>query len=50
MRLPEDATIAPEKLTGYLLMPRVEDDKSRFLALAGYKLADASRLERDIRE
>ena len=31
MRIPADATIAAEKLTGYLLLPRQWDDKSKFL-------------------
>ncbi len=50
MKLPPDSIVAPEKLSGYLLIFRADDDKSRFLALAGYTLADASRLERDMRE
>ena len=50
MKLPADTIIAPNKLTQYLLRLRVEDDKSQFLELAGYTLADADRLLRDIRE
>ena len=50
MKLPADTIIAPRKLSQYLLRLRVEDDKSRFLALAGYTLEDADRLMRDIRE
>lgn len=38
MKLPSDAHIAQEKLTRYLLQPRPEDDKSAFLARAGYTL------------
>ncbi len=49
MLLPADARIAPEKITDYLLRPLEEHDKSRFLALAGYTVRDADRLERDIR-
>ena len=50
MKLPANTIIAPRKLTQYLLRLRVEDDKSQFLALAGYTLDDADRLMRDIRE
>lgn len=50
MRLPADAIIAQEKLTEYLLLRRPEDDKSAFLALAGYSLDNAGRLMADIRE
>lgn len=50
MKLPADTIIAPNKLTQYLLRLRVEDDKSQFLALAGYTLADADRLLQDIRK
>ena len=49
MRLPEDTFIAQEKLTEYLLQWRPEDDKSAFLAQAGYTLANADRLMADIR-
>ncbi|MBI2058394.1 MAG: hypothetical protein HYT87_01350 [Nitrospirae bacterium] len=50
MKLPPDTIIAPQKLTGYLLCPRVDDDKSRFLALAGYTIENADRLMKDLRE
>jgi len=50
VKLPANTIIAPRKLTQYLLRLRVEDDKSQFLALAGYTLDDADRLMRDIRE
>ncbi len=50
MKLPANTVIAPRKLSQYLLRLRVEDDKSQFLALAGYTLDDADRLMRDIRE
>ncbi len=36
MRIPADAWIAAEKLTGYLLLQRPWDDKSKFLAQAGF--------------
>ncbi len=50
MKLPANAVIAPRKLTQYLLRLRLEDDKSQFLALAGYTLENADRLMSDIRE
>jgi hypothetical protein len=36
MRVPGDAVIPEEKLTKYLLVPRPWDDKSKFLAQAGF--------------
>ena len=36
MTIPEDAVIPEEKLTKYLLLPRPLDDKSKFLAQAGF--------------
>ena len=50
MRLPRDTVIAREKVTGYLLRWREEDDKSAFLALAGYTLENAEQLINDLRE
>jgi len=50
MRLPDDTLIATEKLTGYLLKWRPADDKSTFLAEAGYTLENAEKLMTDIRE
>lgn len=50
MKLPADAFIAENKLTRYLLVPRDYDDKSNFLALAGFSLADWPRLESDLRQ
>jgi hypothetical protein len=38
VQIPENAFIAKEKLTRYLLIPRHEDDKSGFLAQAGFTL------------
>lgn len=49
MKLPEDTAIARTKLHEYLLRHRDEDDKSGFLALAGYTLNNAQRLMHDIR-
>ena len=49
MKLPVSAVIAREKLSGYLLRKLPENDKSGFLALAGYTAANPERLEADIR-
>jgi hypothetical protein len=50
MRLPGDAIIAMRKMTEYLLRWRPEDDKSAYLAQAGYTMATADSLVTDIRE
>jgi hypothetical protein len=50
MKLPGDAIIAMRKMTEYLLRWRPEDDKSAFLAQAGYTIGTADRLATDIRE
>lgn len=49
MKLPADAVIAMDKLTGYLLMPQARGDKSAFLAGAGYTMDNADQLLRDLR-
>ncbi len=49
MRLPADTSIAPGKLSAYLLRRREDHDKAGWLALAGYGAEDAPRLEKDIR-
>jgi hypothetical protein len=49
MKLPADSIIARRKLDEYLLRHRDEDDKSRFLALAGYTPENADRLLNDLR-
>lgn len=50
MKLPEDATIPTEKLTKYLLVPRQRNDKSGFLAQAGFRLGNWHLLEAAIRQ
>jgi hypothetical protein len=50
MKLPPNTVIAPRKVTEYLLRLRIEDDKSVFLALAGYTRDNADLLLRDIRQ
>jgi len=50
MKLPGEVAISQDKLLRYLLLPREENDKSGFLALAGYTLANWEVLERDLRQ
>jgi hypothetical protein len=45
MRLPKDTVIAPSKLINYLLLFRPVDDKSKFLAQAGYSVNNWTQLE-----
>ena len=49
MKLLPDSVISDRKLTEYLLSPRVEDDKSGFLAIAGYTPSHWHELEVDLR-
>jgi Domain of unknown function (DUF6883) len=49
MKLPRDSEIARVKVTHYLLKLREEDDKSKFLAQAGYTAAHAEQLLQDLR-
>lgn len=49
MKLPTDAVIARDKLTRYLLRKLPENDKSGFLALAGYTPENPEQLEADLR-
>lgn len=48
--LDPNAVIAKAKLTEYLLVPLAKDDKSQFLAEAGYTIDNWQRLEQDLRE
>ncbi|HAV63656.1 MAG TPA: hypothetical protein DCY13_14980 [Verrucomicrobiales bacterium] len=50
MKLPADTIILRRKVTEYLLRHRAEDDKSAFLALAGYTADHADQLLLDLRE
>jgi hypothetical protein len=36
LQLPDDSIIPEDKITRYLLVPRMKDDKSKFLAQAGF--------------
>ena len=49
MKLPHDTLIAHEKLTQYLLALRKRNDKSQWLAQAGYTIENWQVLENDIR-
>lgn len=49
MKLPDDTLIAQEKLRQYLLALRKRNDKSQWLALAGYTLENWQVLEKDLR-
>lgn len=50
MRIPADAIIPLEKLRDYLLIPRPWDDKSKFLARAGFTQDNPDRLLAALRE
>lgn len=49
MKLPSTALIASDKIKRYLLSSRRRNDKSKWLAKAGYKQEDWQRLEKDLR-
>ena len=49
MELTESVIILQDKLVRYLLISREENDKSKFLASAGYTLANYALLEHDLR-
>lgn len=48
--LDPNAVIAEAKLTNYLLILLAKDDKSQFLAQAGYRLENWQQLQQDLRE
>jgi len=50
MKLPDDAIIAEEKLTKYLLVWRPRNDKSGYLAQAGYELSNWDLLKADLEQ
>lgn len=47
MKLPADLEITPEKLTNYLLVKLPRNDKSKFLAMAGYGMSNWEVLHSD---
>ncbi len=50
MRIPNDAVIPQDKLTKYLLVSRPWDDKSKFLAQAGFDQSNPDELMASIRD
>jgi hypothetical protein len=49
MKIPADAFIVRDKLTRYLLVPKPKDDKSGFLAQAGFTQSNPDDLETALR-
>ncbi|MCP4107875.1 MAG: hypothetical protein GY749_20415 [Desulfobacteraceae bacterium] len=49
MKLPENTVIAREKLTNYLLIQKKRNDKSKWLAGAGYTSENWQVLEADLK-
>ena len=49
MKLPSTTVIATEKIKDYLLSQRKRNDKSKWLAKAGYSLENWQQLEQDLR-
>ena len=45
MRIPEDLIIPDDKITRYLLVPQLRNDKSRFLAQAGFTQENSAELK-----
>jgi hypothetical protein len=50
VKIPTDAVIPEQKLTQYLLVPQLRNDKSKFLAQGGFDRANPGDLELAIRE
>ncbi|MGF1481610.1 MAG: DUF6883 domain-containing protein [Cyanophyceae cyanobacterium] len=48
MRIPADAIVPNDKLTRYLLVYKARNDKSKFLAQAGFTLENPEALRTDI--
>lgn len=49
MKIPEDAIIPDDKITRYLLVPKARNDKSKFLAQAGFTSENPATLKTAIR-
>ncbi len=49
MKIPDNAIIPSDKLTRYLLIPKARDDRSKFLAQAGFTQANPEALESALR-
>jgi len=50
MKIPLDAIIPDSKITGYLLVLREQDDKSKFLAQAGFTQDNPEQLTSSLRQ
>lgn len=50
MKIPNDAIIPQEKLTRYLLITRLKDDKSKYLSQGGFTQANPEDLLTAIRQ
>lgn len=50
MKIPIDAIIPDDKVTHYLLVPREQDDKSKFLAQAGFTQDNPEQLKLAVRQ
>jgi hypothetical protein len=50
VKIPADAVISEPKLTKYLLVPQLRNDKSKFLAKGGFTQANPDDLELAIRQ
>jgi len=49
LKIPEDAIIPDDKITHYLLVPKPRNDKSKFLAQAGFTPENPETLKAAIR-
>ncbi|MGI8499777.1 MAG: DUF6883 domain-containing protein [Hassallia sp.] len=50
MQIPDNSIIPEDKITRYLLVPRIKDDKSKFLAQAGFTQENTEELLTAIRQ
>lgn len=50
MKLPDKTQISKNKISEYLLSPRKRNDKSKWLAQAGYNIKNWQVLETDLRK
>ena len=48
MKLPVNLVIPDEKLTSYLLVPRIWNDKSKFLSQAGFTSTNPGSLKKEL--
>ena len=50
MKIPQNAHVPKDKLNKYLLVPKKENDKSKFLSQAGFSLQNPEELEKALRK